>query len=185
MANIYVPYGTVEGQTAQIAEYIAEVIKAQGHQAETADLKHAGHTLPDGYDGVIVAASVHMGKHEGQVTDFVRKNRGELERLPSALVSVSMAAHGDEETAEGYVTKFEENTGWRPAHVGLFAGALLYTHYGFIKKHLMKKIASDKGSLDTDTTRDYVYTEWDGVQRFTEDYLKRLAGTPDQAPGQA
>jgi menaquinone-dependent protoporphyrinogen oxidase len=185
MANIYVPYGTVEGQTAQIADYIAEVIKAQGHQAETADLKHVGNALPDGYDGVIVAASVHMGKHEGQVTDFVRKNRGELERLPSALVSVSMAAHGDEETAEGYVTKFEENTGWRPAHVGLFAGALLYTHYGFIKKHLMKKIASDKGSLDTDTTRDYVYTEWDGVQRFTEDYLKRLAGTPDQAPGQA
>ena len=129
------PYGTVEGQTAQIAEYIAELIRAHGHQAETADLKHAGDTLPDGYDGVIVAASVHMGKHEGHVTDFVKKNRGELERLPSALVSVSLAAHGDEENAEGYVAKFEEETGWRPAHVGLFAGALLYTHYGFIKKH--------------------------------------------------
>ena len=71
--------------------------------------------------------------------------------------------------------KFEEDTGWRPAHVGLFAGALLYTHYGFIKKHVMKKIAKDKGSLDTDTTRDYVYTEWDGVQRFTEDFLARFA----------
>ena len=35
----------------------------------------------------------------------------------------------------------------------------------------MKKIASDKGSLDTDTSRDYVYTEWDGVRRFTEDFL--------------
>ena len=42
MAKIYIPYGTVEGQTAQIAEYIAEVIRAHGHQAETADLKHAG-----------------------------------------------------------------------------------------------------------------------------------------------
>jgi menaquinone-dependent protoporphyrinogen oxidase len=146
MANIYIPYGTVEGQTAQIADYIAGVITAHGHQAETADLKHAGDVLPDGFDGVIVAASVHLGKHEGHVTGFVKKNRGELERLPSALVSVSMAAHGDEETAEGYVAKFEEDTGWRPAHVGLFAGALLYTHYGFIKKHLMKKIAADKGS---------------------------------------
>ena len=175
MAKIYIPYGTVEGQTAQIADYMAELIRAHGHQAETADLKHAGDTLPDGYDGVIVAASVHMGKHEGHVKDFVKKNRGELERLRSALVSVSMAAHGDEESAEGYVEKFEEDTGWRPTHVGLFAGALLYTHYGFIKKHLMKKIASDKGSQDTDTTRDYVYTEWDGVQRFTEDYLAWLA----------
>lgn len=178
MAKIYIPYGTVEGQTAQIADYIAEFIRGHGHQADTADLKHSGDTLPDGYDGVIVAASVHMGKHEGHVTDFVKKNRAELERLPSALVSVSLAAHGDEEEAESYVAKFEEDTGWRPAHVGLFAGALLYTHYGFIKKHLMKKIASDKGSLDTDTTRDYVYTEWDGVQRFTADYLAGLARRP-------
>ena len=175
MAKIYIPYGTVEGQTAQIADYMAELIRAHGHQAEPADLKHAGDTLPGGYDGVIVAASVHVGKHEGHVTDFVKKNRGELERLPSALVSVSLAAHGDEAEAEGYVEKFEANTGWRPGHVGLFAGALLYTQYGFIKRHLMKKIAKDKGSLDTDTSRDYVYTEWDGVQRFTEDFLARLA----------
>ncbi|CAH0182161.1 Protoporphyrinogen IX dehydrogenase [menaquinone] [Arthrobacter sp. Bi26] len=175
MAKIYIPYGTVEGQTAKIADYIAEVIRANGHQAETADLKHSADPLPGGYDGVIVAASVHVGKHEGYVADFVKKNRAELERLPSALVSVSMAAQGDEETAEGYVEKFEQDTGWRPAHVGLFAGALLYTHYGFIKKHVMKKIAKDKGSLDTDTTRDYVYTEWDGVRRFTEDYLAAFA----------
>jgi menaquinone-dependent protoporphyrinogen oxidase len=175
MANIYVPYGTVEGQTAQIADYIAELIRAHGHQAEAVDLKHSGTALPAGCDGVIVAASVHMGRHEGHVIDFVKKNRTDLERLPSALVSVSLAAHGDHENAEGYVTKFEEDTGWRPSHVGLFAGALLYTHYGFIKKHMMKKIAGDKGSLDTDTTRDYVYTEWDGVQRFTEDYLAWLA----------
>jgi len=183
MANIYVAYGTVEGQTAQIAEYIAELIRTHGHQAEAADLKQSGDTLPGGCDGVIVAASVHMGKHEGHVTDFVKKNRRDLERLPSALVSVSLAAHGDEQNAEGYVEKFEEETGWRPAHVGLFAGALLYTHYGFIKKRLMKKIASDKGSLDTDTTRDYVYTEWDGVQRFTEDFLAGLAGPAGQGKG--
>jgi menaquinone-dependent protoporphyrinogen oxidase len=63
----------------------------------------------------------------------------------------------------------------------LFAGALLYTQYGFLKRHLMKKIASDKGSLDTDTSRDYVYTEWDGVQRFTEDFLVTLAGPSAQA----
>ncbi len=181
MANIYIPFGTVEGQTAQIAEYIAELIRSHGHHADAADLKHAGNTLPAGYDGVIVAASVHMGKHEGYVTDFVQKNRSELERLPSALVSVSMSAHGDQENAEGYVEKFKDQTGWRPSHVGLFAGALLYTHYGFIKKHVMKKIARDKGSLDTDTTRDYVYTEWDGVQRFTEDYLAGLASPTVQA----
>ncbi|MDN4644726.1 flavodoxin domain-containing protein [Arthrobacter sp. PsM3] len=175
MARIYIPYGTIEGQTAQIAEYISELIRAHGHQAETADLKHSGPTLPGGCDGVIVAASVHMGKHEGYVTDFVKKNRGELERLPSALISVSLAAHGDGENAESYVAKFEEETGWHPDHVGMFGGALLYTHYNFLKRQLMKKITRDKGSPDLDTSRDYVYTEWDGVQRFAEDFLAGLA----------
>lgn len=34
---------------------------------------------------MILAASVHMGKHEGCVADFVKKNRGELERLPCGV----------------------------------------------------------------------------------------------------
>jgi menaquinone-dependent protoporphyrinogen oxidase len=178
MAKIYLPYGSVEGQTARITDYIAELIRAHGHEADAVDLKHAGDTFPGGYDAVIVAASVHVGKHEGYVTDFVRKNRGELERLPSALISVSLAAHGDEENAEGYVAKFEQETGWHPAHVGIFSGALLYTRYNFLKRQLMKKIAKDKGSADLDTTRDYVYTEWDGVKHFTEDFL---AGLPAPA----
>ncbi len=175
MAKIYIPYGTVEGQTARIAEYIAEVVRAHGHQADTADLKHSGDALPDGYDAVIVGGSVHVGKHEAYVRDFVLRNRAELERLPSALVSVSLAARGDGENAESYVEKFAAATGWHPAHVGLFSGALLYTHYNFLKRQLMKKITKDKGSPDLDTSRDYVYTEWDGVKRFTEDFLAGLA----------
>ena len=42
----------------------------------------------------------------------------------------------------------------------------------FAKRHMMKRIARDKpGNLGTDTSRDYVYTEWDGVTRFAEDFL--------------
>ncbi|HEY8700221.1 MAG TPA: flavodoxin domain-containing protein [Arthrobacter sp.] len=175
MANIYIPCGTTEGQTAKIAEFIADVIRAHGHDAETVDIKHSGDAVPDGYDAVIVGASIHMGKHEDYVRDFVEKNRATLERVPSALFSVSLAAHGDTENAESYVENFEDETGWRPAQVGLFGGALLYTQYGFIKRLMMKKIASDKGTLDTDTSRDYVYTEWDGVKRFAEDFLERVA----------
>ncbi|MEV7999701.1 flavodoxin domain-containing protein [Pseudarthrobacter oxydans] len=179
MAVIYVPYGTTEGQTAKIAEFISEVIQAHGHKAQTADINQAGNLIPDWYDAVIVGASVHQGKHEDYVLEFVRKNKAVLESVPSAFFSVSLSAHGDTEDAESYVKDFEKETGWRPAQVGLFSGALLYTQYGFIKRLVMKKIASDKGSLDTDTSRDYVYTEWDGVKRFAEDFLDR-ATTPGE-----
>ncbi|MGN7201573.1 flavodoxin domain-containing protein [Arthrobacter sp. SAFR-044] len=178
MAKILIPYGTTEGQTARIADYISDVLQAHGHEAETLDLKHADHDLPDGYDGVIVGASIHAGKHEGYVADFVRRNREALEKLHAALFSVSMSADADPEEAQKYVAEFEDATGWRPAKVALFGGALLYTEYGFLKRMLMKKIVSSQGSTDTDTGRDYIYTEWDGVRRFAEEFVADLERKP-------
>ena len=176
MARIYIPYSTGEGQTAKIAQYIVDVIRAHGHEADPADIRQSESTMPTGYDGVIVGASIHMGKHDKHAVGYVRDNRTVLEQLPSAFFSVSLAAHGDAAEAEGYVEEFEQATGWRPARVALFGGALLYTQYGFVKRHMMKKIASDKpGQLGTDVSRDYVYTEWDGVQRFAADFLQELA----------
>jgi len=175
VARILVAYGTTEGQTTKIAEYIADVIRGHRNAADAVNIKHSGDTVPVGYDAVIVGASIHMGKHENYVGDFVRQNRATLERLPSALFSVSLAARGDMANAQAYVDNFQQETGWHPAHVGLFAGALLYTQYGVIKRYMMKRIVRDKpGSLSLDTSRDHVYTEWGSVKRFTEDFLKRV-----------
>ena len=181
MTRIYIAYATKEGQTAKIADYIAEVVRAHGHQADTVDLGHTKDGVPAGCDGIIVGSSIHMGKHDKHATEYVRHNREALEKVPSAFFSVSLAAHGDEAEAEGYVEEFETETGWRPAQVALFGGALPYTRYGFLTRHLMKKVAGDKpGNLGTDTSRDYVYTEWDGVRRFTEAFLAQLP-SPDTA----
>jgi menaquinone-dependent protoporphyrinogen oxidase len=178
MAKVLIPFGTTEGQTAKIAEVISDVIHDMGHEAEAVDIKSLPRTVPDGYDAVIIGASIHMGKHDKHVVEFVQRNRDTLERLPSAFFSVSLAAHGEAQEAEGYVDQFEDETGWHPDKVALFGGALLYTHYGFIKRHIMKKIAGDKpGHLGTDTSRDYVYTEWDAVKRFAEHFAARLAST--------
>jgi len=180
MAKIYIPYGTTEGQTAKIAEYIADVIRHHDHEAEPVDIRHIRDGV-SGYDGLIVGASIHMGKHDKHVMEFARKNREILERRPSAFFSVSLAAHGDAEEAEGYVQQFEQATGWHPARIALFGGALPFTQYGFLKRNLMKRIAGAKpGDLGTDTSRDYVYTEWDGVQRFTEDFLADLTASVEQ-----
>jgi menaquinone-dependent protoporphyrinogen oxidase len=184
MSKILVAYGTTEGQTAKIAEFIAEVVRGQGHAANAVNVKQSEPGL-DGYDAVIVGGSIHMGKHEDYVGDFVRRNRTALERRPSGLFSVSLAAHGDTANAEAYVARFEQETGWRPAQVGLFAGALPYSQYGFLKRQLMKKIVRDKpGDLSTDTSRDYVYTEWDDVRAFTERFLDRLVSSQAAEPQQ-
>jgi menaquinone-dependent protoporphyrinogen oxidase len=168
-------YGTTEGHTARIAEYMADAIRKSGYEAQSVNLKLQPDPSPDDYDAVIVGGSIHMGKHEEQVGDFVRKNRVALDRVPSAFFSVSLAAHGDLENARAYVANFEQETGWHPAQVGLFGGALRYRRYGLLKRLMMKKIVSDKpGNLSTDTSRDHEYTEWEDVRRFATDFLNQL-----------
>jgi menaquinone-dependent protoporphyrinogen oxidase len=175
MAKILIAYGTTEGQTGRIADSIADAIRDQGHDAQAVDLKRTKDLTLNGYDAVIVGGSIHMGKHEEHVRDFVQSNRVTLERLPSAFFSVSLAAHGDLENARAYVENFGQETGWHPTQVGLFSGALLYRQYGIVKRLMMKKIVRDKpGGLSTDTSRDHEYTDWDEVKRFAEDFVKRL-----------
>ena len=179
MARILIPFATAEGQTARIAEVVAEVVRARGHDADVVDIKTLQNTVPSGYDAVIVGASIHMGKHDKHVVEFVKENHETLANLPSAFFSVSLAAHGDTHEAEGYVDRFELESGWRPDTVAMFGGALLYTQYGFIKRHMMKRIAQDKpGQLGVDTSRDYVYTEWDAVKRFAEHFAEDLERGP-------
>ena len=185
MLRVLIAYGTTEGQTGRIAEYLAKVIRSHGHEAVPVDVERASAPRPDGYDAVIVGGSIHMGRHERNVVHYVRRNRAALERLPSAFFSVSLAAHDNTDEAhkevEGYVQKFIRQTGWRPLIVELFAGALLYTQYGFFTRWIMRKIARDKGSPDTDTSRDYVYTDWHRVQAFAEEFLE--AFVPEGAAG--
>jgi menaquinone-dependent protoporphyrinogen oxidase len=175
MTKILIAYGTTEGQTARIADHLAGVIRSRGFEAQAVDLNQSRDVPLNGYDAVIVGGSIHMGKHQDEVADFVRANRPALERLPSAFFSVSLAAHGDMENAEAYVANFEQQTGWHPTKIGLFSGALLYRKYGLLKRYMMKRIVRDKpGGVSTDTSRDHIYTDWDQVQRFAEDFLERL-----------
>jgi menaquinone-dependent protoporphyrinogen oxidase len=161
-------------KTARIADQLAEVIRSRGLEADAFNLKPSSGVSVDGYDAVVVGGSIHMGKHQEDVVEFVGKNRSELDRLPSAFFSVSLAANGDLANAEAYVENFAQQAGWRPTKVGLFSGALLYRQYGFIKRYMMKRIVRDKPGMSTDTSRDYVYTDWDQVRRFAEDFVERL-----------
>jgi menaquinone-dependent protoporphyrinogen oxidase len=185
-----IAYGTSEGHTARIAKCIAQVIRGEGHQAFPVEITPSYAPPPNGCDGMIIGASVHRGRHQAGIRDFVRKHRRTLERMPTAFFSVSLAAAGippAQAEAEGYVQQFLRDTGWRPGRVECFAGALLYTRYGFITRWIMRRIAMAKGSPDTDTSRDYVYTDWDGVKRFAREFLasslpRTRALTPETAP---
>ena len=174
MATICICYGTTDGQTAEVAEFIAETIREFGHVARVVDLKDPADVGLDGVDAVLVGASIHMNSHPSYVVNFVKANLTTLRSLPSALVSVSLSAYGDPARATGYVEQFCTTTGWQPNASIAVAGALRYTQYGVVKRGLMKQIAREK-NLSTDTSVDAVYTDWDAVTAFTKDFIAKIA----------
>jgi menaquinone-dependent protoporphyrinogen oxidase len=185
MTKILLTYGTTEGQTAKIADFVRDVLEGLGDEVTLLDVHEATGEALAGHDGAVIGSSVHRGHHDRSIVDFVKANREALSAMPSAFFSVSLAAHGDMSEAVGYVEEFEHDTGWRPGRTAMFGGALLYTQYGFMKRHLMRRIARDKpGGLGTDVTRDYVYTEWDGVRRFAEHFAEDVAAPSDEGDGQ-
>ena len=61
--------------------------------------------------------------------------------------------------------RFLGDTGWTPNAKQIFAGALPYRKYGWFTRMLMKRIVK-KGGGDTDTSRNYEYTDWNVVNEF-------------------
>ena len=99
-----------------------------GHDAQAANVRNKPGDL-DGYDGIVVGASIHMGEHEEHVRDFVGQHRKIRERAPSGFFSVSLTPRDHTEEAKAkmreYVERFVEETGWRPDMVGNFGRASL------------------------------------------------------------
>ena len=180
MPRVLILYATTEGQTARIAERIAQRLRDKGHVAET----HRVDTIPAGldtatYDGVIFGASIHYGHHPANFRALVRHQRAVLTGRPSAFFSVSLSAGGPgakPEAARRYLETFLHQVNWQPPLTTTFAGALQYSKYGMFKKLLMRMIVGIAGG-DTDPARDYEYTDWDAVIRFTDSFVRQFERT--------
>jgi len=170
-----VAYDTTEGQTEKIANRIAEVLRAGGalvavHPASAAP-------GPGEFDSVVIGGSIHTGKYGPSLTGYVEANVAALNAMPAALFQVSLtSANPDEQhttAAHEMLQKLLDETGFDPDLVAMFAGAVVYTKYGWIKRRIMKAIVAAEGG-DTDTTQDHEYTDWEAVEHFARDVQAHL-----------
>ncbi|MEO1593955.1 MAG: flavodoxin domain-containing protein [Pseudomonadota bacterium] len=178
MPNILLLYGTREGQTAKIARHIETTLEAGGANVHTVEARRVSEDLRiEAFDGVIIGSSVHLGKHDAHVVRFVQRHRADLEQLPTAFFSVSLSAAGDtpesKRDVDHLLEAFTRETGWHPVTVNAIAGALLYTQYNPLLRFIMRRKAAHY-SDDVDTSRDYEYTDWDGVTAFGSAMLEQI-----------
>lgn len=190
MQPILVLYATREGQAGRIAEHIGSALRSRGL---TADIVNAAQLAPDfslnAYSMAMVTASVHFGQHEKEIVQFVKRHVPDLEKMPTAFISVSMSEAGAEDSqatpeqrvkartdVEHVIEQFLKNTGWHPSKIKAVAGALMYSEYNFVLRFVMKQIAK-AGGASTDTSRNHEYTDWIALDRFLEEFT----GVPAKA----
>jgi menaquinone-dependent protoporphyrinogen oxidase len=186
MSRILIVYGTTDGHTRKIAAVLASTLEEAGCDA---DIWHAQDRAPDvdpaAYAGVIVAASVHRGAYQKAMGEWARRHGSVLSVKPSAFISVCLAVRETRPDAQAEcqetVTKFLTAAGWRPATYRIVAGAVPFTRYGWLKRWMMKRHQAKVGG-DTDTSRDWEYTDWDELRAFARDFAIEQGIVPMPAP---
>lgn len=172
-------YGSRFGQAEAILRRVAGALENRGHSVTLV----RGDAVPEGlrlsdYDAAVVATSIIMGRYQSYVRRWVRSHADTLNGMPSAFISVNGTP--PETTPEwraeahAYVKKLTNETGWNPRWIATFAGALRYSRYGPLTRWIMKRISRSQGG-PTDTSRDYDFTDWEGVERFAESLAEELA----------
>jgi menaquinone-dependent protoporphyrinogen oxidase len=168
MANILISYSTTDGHTRSICDRLRQVIEEQQHSVTVSWMTEDPDIELDGFDTVVIGASIRYGKHQPQVFEFIRKNQATLEAKPSAFFSVNVVARKPEKNqpeTNPYLQKFLKKISWQPQNLAVFAGKIDYPRYGFMDRQMIRFIMwMTKGPTDPTTTIEF--TDWDSVEAF-------------------
>lgn len=184
--TVLVLYASKHGQTAKIADRIATVLRERDVDVTLRRAADATDESPAGFDGCVVAASVHSGSHQHEIVEYARAHCTSLSDRPSAFVSVSLtAADATDESRTAtreLIDDFLDDTGWTTDTTLPVAGALQYLEYDFVTRLVMRLIASRHGAYAdtnddhevTDTTHDHEFTDWEALDRFASAFASSL-----------
>jgi len=166
--RIGIVYSTTDGQTLKICQRIAEHIENLGFKTDIIEISLFNARISD-YSKLIIGASIRYGKHNKRVSEFIKKNKYELEKIDTAFFSVNLVARKiDKNTLDNnpYVVKFFDQLDWKPKIIDVFAGQLDYSLYPFIDRIMIKMIMKiTKGPTKSD--KPIEYTDWDRVDDFS------------------
>lgn len=187
MSRILVLYGTTDGQTAKIAGALGNTLRTHGFEVDVVEADRDA-PAPDVYEGIIVAASLHAGAYQRSVRRWVRTHAHVLNGKPTAFLPVCLAVLERNPKVQqdllGIIDRFLSSAGWRPGITRPVPGALLYTRYNPVKRWMMKRIVRKAGG-DTDTSRDYEYTDWNDLRAFADEFgarVRDVSGSVHPAP---
>ncbi len=179
MKKFLIVYGSKYHQSANIAQALAGNLKELGFFAECWDAAKISDSIPlKDFDAVIVGGGVYISGYTAALRRWVKKNAALISQKPSAFFSVCLGILQKDprvqEDERKIVQRFFIKTGWTPTCHTIFAGALPYSQYNWFLKWMMHSMAK-KAGFETDTHRDYEYTDWNEVKKFAREFADRVS----------
>lgn len=167
-------YLTRDGQTKKIAEYIAQALNDDTTLISLRDIPQPSAEQLEQFDCIIIGASIRYGHFDSILEQFIQQHYALLNQKKSAFFSVNLTARkANRNTPETnvYTRKLLSRIQWKPNLVEVIAGALFYPRYTFFDRFMIRFIMKiTKG--DTDTSKEYEYTDWQKVSQFVEQIRK-------------
>ncbi|HAG03461.1 MAG TPA: menaquinone-dependent protoporphyrinogen IX dehydrogenase, partial [Leclercia adecarboxylata] len=106
-------FSTRDGQTREIAAFLASELKEQGIYSDVINLNRTDEIAWQEYDRVVIGASIRYGHFHPAVDRFVKKHVATLNSLPGAFYSVNLVARKAEKRTpqtNSYTRKFLLNS---------------------------------------------------------------------------
>jgi menaquinone-dependent protoporphyrinogen oxidase len=161
--NILVTFATKYGSTGEVAEAIAEELRAGGYDADcipAGDLK----TIRD-YHIVILGSPLYMGKLLAEAVDCTKHFRDDLKARRFAVFVVGYSLQsGAEKYIRNAQTAVDAIRGYAiPEEIGLFEGKVEIDRLSFADKAIIKL-----GGIEPGDFRDF-----DGIREWVRELMVR------------
>jgi menaquinone-dependent protoporphyrinogen oxidase len=178
MSKVLVVYGSKEGQTKNIAQFIARELESRKHKVDLLNTNKVPQELSiQSYDGVIAGAPLHLSNYPRHFRKFVSKYSGVLSLVQTSFFTVCLGVLENSKKTDADLKHIAEklfiHSRWLPTKHETFAGAIRFSQYNWLTRLIMKRKA-EKAGAKVDVHKDIEYTDWNKVRAFTEDFERHL-----------
>jgi menaquinone-dependent protoporphyrinogen oxidase len=178
MKKTAILFSSTDGHTVRICERIIDILKHES-TVTLSSIEKADSLDLEGFDFILIGASIRYGNHKASLFSFIKKNIKILNVKKTAFFNVNAVARKeDKNTPETnpYLIKFLKRVAWKPTLLEVFAGKISYPKYHFFDKHMIRFIMwMSKGP--TNPSKIYEFTDWDKVESFGNKVLNNYLKT--------
>ena len=162
--RILIAYATRSGTTGEVAGRIGSVLESHSFQVDVLPVKQVKDLKP--YEAAVVGSAVRLDQWLPEATEFVKKHREELGRMPTAFFSVCLTAADPNEERRKLMAHFSEAAcKFRPPDdQAFFAGRLELKRLPLLPRLMARGVKVKEGD----------FRDWECIRAWSESLSARF-----------